>query len=126
MDLDGTTGSGNNPAGQLQSISSFGAGTYTLSFDLGGNARGAPAQTTVITLGSFTQSITLASGDPYALHTFTFATTGGSLFFTELGPSDQQGNILDNVQLASVPEPLSLALLGVGLAGLGLVRRKRT
>jgi hypothetical protein len=120
VDMDGSTGSGNNPAGQLTSNASFGPGNYTLSFMLGGNARGAPAQTTDIQLGSFLQSITLNSGDPLALYTFAFGTTGGQLLFTELGPSDQQGNILDNVSLA-VPEPSTWAMLLLGFGGLGMM-----
>ena len=41
VDLDGTTGNGNDPAGVLQSNATFAAGQYTLTFDLAGNARGA-------------------------------------------------------------------------------------
>jgi hypothetical protein len=132
VDLDGSTGSGNNPAGRLDSVLTFLAGTYTLSFDLGGNARGAPAQTTVVSLGSFIiDTIPLSSGDPLALHSYTFTTSGpGTLSFIEQGPSDQQGNILDNVTLSSsssVPEPTTLSLLGGGLLALGFVawRRRR-
>ena len=128
VDLDGTTGGGNNPAGQLTSTASFGPGSYSLSFLLGGNARGAAAQTTTISLGDFTTSINLASGDPLKLYTFNFTTgTGGALVFTEQGPSDQQGNILDNVSLSSaVPEPgvWALMLTGFGLMG-ATVRRRR-
>jgi hypothetical protein len=126
VDLDGTTGSGNNPAGILQSNASFGAGSYTLTFDLGGNARGAPSQTTVVTLGSTTvASLTLPSSSPYQLYSFTFTTTGGNLVFTEQGPSNQQGNILDNVTLSSVPEPASWALMMIGIGAVGSSLRRR-
>src|SRR5579859_8005836 len=72
VDLDGSTGT----PGTLQTLSSFAAGNYTLTFDLGGNARNDARKTTVITLGSFTKSITLASADPYQLYTLNFLTTG--------------------------------------------------
>jgi hypothetical protein len=127
VDLDGSSGSGNNPAGQLTSNSSFGPGNYSLSFLLGGNDRGAPAQTTVVTLGSdVIATITLSSGDPLLLHTYSFFTTGGPLVFTELGPSDQQGNILDNVVLSSVPEISTWAMMLLGFAGIGFVAYRRT
>src|SRR5207253_8683044 len=57
LDLDGSSGSGNNPAGEITSIQTFGPGTYRLTFFLGGNARRAPAQTTQVQLGSFSASI---------------------------------------------------------------------
>jgi hypothetical protein len=56
-------------------------------------------------------------------------TTGGSLIFTEGGPSDQQGNLLDNVILSSdavvVPEPASWALMLIGFGGAGAMLRAR-
>jgi len=127
VDLDGSTGYGNSPASQLTSLASFGAGAYTLSFQLGGNARGAAPKTTVVSLGNWSTSITLNSGDPLSTYTFSFNTTGGNLVFGENGPSDQQGNILDNVGLtAGVPEPATWALMisGFGMAGVALRRRR--
>src|SRR6185369_10906931 len=56
VDLDGSSGSGHNPAGQLTSVATFGPGNYTLTFALAGNLRGAPAQTTTVSLGSFSQT----------------------------------------------------------------------
>ena len=124
IDLDGSSGSNNNPAGQLTSKTVFGPGTYTLTFDLAGNRRGAMAQTTDVTLGDFSTSIgPEPQGLGFQTFTFTFTTTvAGSLVFTEEGPSDQQGNLLDNVKL-SVPEPSAWALMLMGFGGLGAVLR---
>jgi hypothetical protein len=120
VDLDGSTGSGFNPAGQIVSKSSFGVGNYTLSFDLGGNARGALNQTTDVYLGSaLVASINLSSGDPLKLYSFGITGAGGALSFIERSSADQQGNILDNVTLSSTPLPSTWSMLLVGFAGLG-------
>ncbi|HEY2052103.1 MAG TPA: PEPxxWA-CTERM sorting domain-containing protein [Caulobacteraceae bacterium] len=128
VDLDGSTGWGNMPfAGILQSNAAFGAGTYTVSFDLGGNARGATAQTTDVYLGStLVASLTLDSGSPLTAYSYTASTSGGNLTFEELGPSDQQGNILDNVTLNSVPEPASWAMMLLGVTAIGGALRRRS
>ncbi len=125
VDLDGSSGGGNDPAGQLTSVLSFGPGAYTLTFDLAGNLRGAPDQTTTVSLGDFSADLTPSNSTAFTLHSFTFTTTtGGNLVFTEHGPSDQQGNLLDNVSLnTGVPEPASWALMFVGFGGLGAVLR---
>ena len=53
VDLDGSTGYGNTPiAGELQSVMSLATGDYTVTFVMAGNLRGAPAQTTVVHIGS--------------------------------------------------------------------------
>jgi PEP-CTERM motif-containing protein len=126
LDLDGSTGSGNNPAGQITSVDSFAAGAYSLSFLLGGNDRISQTQSTTISLGDWSTTITPGASDPFTQHDFSFTTnTAGQLTFTENGPSNQQGNLLDDVKLTAVPEPASWALMLVGFGGLGAVLRSR-
>jgi hypothetical protein len=126
IDLDGSSGIGNDPAGQLTSVATFGPGTYTVSFDLAGNQRGASSQSTTVSLGDFSQTFgPLLSSVGFTTQTITFSTsTAGHLVFTEAGPSDQQGNLLDNVAL-SVPEPATWAMMLMGFGGLGGVLRHR-
>jgi hypothetical protein len=126
VDLDGSSGNNHDPAGQLTSTSLFGPGVYTLHFLLAGNLRGAPDQSTTVSLGDFAQTLTPSASTAFTLQSFTFTTTqAGHLVFTEHGPSDQQGNLLDNVGLsAGVPEPATWAMMLLGFGGLGSVLRR--
>jgi len=122
VDLDGST----SQAGTLSTLASFAAGTYTLSFDLGGNARGDGDKTTVVTLGDFSQSITLPSDSALQTYSYKFTTTGGNLSFADLAGGNQNiGNILDNVSLSAVPEPATWAVMLVGFGGIGAAIRRR-
>jgi hypothetical protein len=56
---------------------------------------------------------------------FTALDTSTTLSFTSLdGGRDTTGNLLDAVSVTSVPEPGTLAMFGIGLAGLAFQRRK--
>ncbi len=51
-----------------------------------------------------------------------------TLGFTVLNSSDSQGGsglLIDNLRLTTVPEPGILALLGIGMAGMGFARNRR-
>ena len=104
VDLDGST----NTAGALTTIASFAAGTYTLHFDLAGDQRASssPSQTTVISLGDWSTTITLAGAAALKEYTYTFTTTSaGNLSFAETSQSaggNNAGNLLESVQLLAV------------------------
>ncbi len=147
--MDGSKKAG----GAFSTQSLFGAGTYQLEFDytgnqrsfLGGNAMDGDVME--VSLGDWSKKFRTMPDDPFKHVSITFTTNAaGELTFSQLGMSfDHYGIILDNVKLtyisggsggpssisgingpvAQVPEPTTLALFGAGLAGLGVVTRRR-
>jgi hypothetical protein len=132
VDLDGSTGTGFSPAGQLESVKSLLAGSYEVQFYLAGNLRGAQAQTTTVTIGNETITLNpnpVPNTQDYTLYTLFFNTaTAGNLIFTDQGPATQQGTLLADVTVSSIPEPSTWIMMILGFAGLGFMayRRKST
>jgi len=131
VDLDGSTGN----AGKLSTKTalSLAPGNYTLSFTLGKN--GTSNETVLVNVGTAlpAQTITHTGGGipspiPFAFTFNVAAATSGKIEFDHLG-GDNAGLVLDNVKLvrqaAVIPEPISLALFGFGLAPLGAIIRRR-
>jgi PEP-CTERM motif len=135
VDLDGSTSNG----GRMLSNTTFSflAGeSYRLTLDVSGNQRGGAAD--IFNFGilgfGFATPDPLASGDPFtqqSFGSFSSSTAFSGQLFIETSSNDNVGVIIDNVSLecvtclnGNVPEPGALSLLGLGLAGLGVGRRR--
>ncbi len=126
LDLDGST----NVAGRITTLASFSyvAGLqYELAFLYGKNGIG--SETLSFGFGDWSGSLSLAAGAlpgfSSAVFSFTALTSGTSGLFFQNSGGDNQGTLLDNVQLSVVPLPASGLMLIGGLAALAAFRRRK-
>jgi hypothetical protein len=129
LDMDGSS----SDAGKITTNSSFNliAGQqYAISFDFGKN--GLKKESLNVKVGAFSWVLSLGAtltqgniltGIAY-LFTPTANVSGAKISFEGVG-TDNQGVIIDNVQLSAVPIPAAAPLLVMGLMGLGALARRR-
>jgi hypothetical protein len=127
VDLDGSTF---QPGTLAHNVVLTGGITYVATFDLAGSQRiGYDSGNVVaVTFGTTTQSYTLATFDPFKSFSLTLTpVTSGTYALSFLNNGrDNVGALLDNVNVAAVPEPETYALMLAGLAAVGFVRRRRS
>ncbi|HSZ52069.1 MAG TPA: PEPxxWA-CTERM sorting domain-containing protein [Caulobacteraceae bacterium] len=110
-----------------QSIAT-GTGTYRLTFDLSGNPVGSPATKTLqVSVGNVSKTFTYTIGKDsltnmmYVPESLTFKATGPTfLTFQSLdNASTFYGPVVANIDISAVPEPVSWALMLLGLGAMG-------
>jgi choice-of-anchor C domain-containing protein len=125
LDLDG------NSAGTItQSFATTVGKTYSLDFYYSDNPYGPGAAATVSVSDSSLIPLLITHSDAtygslnwqYVHESFVATSTSATLAFTSNdSPSNTTGILLDNVSVASVPEPSSITQLGLGGIGLALI-----
>ena len=133
IDLDG-----NSPGSIYTTFATITGQTYLVTFEVSGNPDGGdPSKLGIVAAAANSQNFSFTTGANnhtamnYEQVTFQFTATAATttLTFTSANTGNSPyGVVLGNIDVAAahaVPEPITLSLMGAGLAGIGALRRRR-
>lgn len=133
VDLDG-----NSPGSIYTTFATVTNQEYLVTFQLSGNPDGGdPNKLGIVSAAADSMNFGFTTGSNshgsmnYEEITFTFKATGTSTtltFASNSGAGSPYGAVIGNVDVEAaraVPEPLTLSLMGAGLVGFGVFRRRK-
>ena len=118
-----------SPLGTFSTTALFGSGLLSFSFDVNGDASSvANGSNPDDSAGAAIGPNFFATCDPFGTSAGSGGTTCNSIFlFLDdggAGPDDNHDDFLVQITISEIPEPGSMALLGSGLIGLGMLARR--
>jgi hypothetical protein len=120
-----------NNAGISQTFDTVVGQQYVVSVDVANLNWGSPQELAALNIAAGLDSVSFTAPDSYyqdavyhtAQLTFTAVSSSTTLSLSSSNANGAWGAIVDNVQVQSVPEPISMTVLGIG--AFGLLRRRR-
>lgn len=136
LDLGNNLGMGDGTAIISQSFLDVAGDNLSVSFwleKISGQAETTPDNSFQASIAGVTDpvllSLTNVPGFDYTQYTFNYTATGADTLsfsgFDNFGNFELDDVVVLDTGVATTPEPTSIAVLGAGLAGLGMFRRRR-
>jgi len=125
---------GNGPGSISYVLPTVAGGTYSVSFALAGNPDAPGIKTVGVTVGTFSGNFgfdttaTSKTAMGWVIKTLSFTASGNDALTFSAVSAGPWGPAIDDVSVSAsgVPEPTTFGLMGLGLAAVALVARRKS